>query len=215
MSSSQNLLALVRREIGRDTDSFPDADLKTFIDFIQSDTEGQRALEALLNPEKLYDPLIPTNCCDTSGFKESTPAFVSLTSFWKFYYFCLIAEEICKAYKAKLKQISPFYQHARTPDDKVKGTLYYNDVDDLEGISAVIVKEWVLEPHYVPQQLRPPPKVEYPLCASFFREINGKRERVACFVSDIAASHSEKGVSATFIGDGEWSDIKKGKFPVS
>jgi hypothetical protein len=214
MSSSQNLLALVRKEIGRDTDSFPDADLKTFIEFIQSDAEGQRALEALLNPEKLYDPLIPNDCCDTSGFKECTPAFVSLTNFWKFYYFCLIAEEIGKAYKAKLNQISPFYQYARVPDDKVKGTLYYNDVAELEGISAVIVKEWVLEPYYAPQQLRPPPKVEYPLCASFFRENNGKRERVACFVSDIAATRSEKGVSVTFIGDGEWSDIKKGQFPV-
>jgi hypothetical protein len=218
MSSSRDetkLLDLVRQEIGRDTNSLPDADLKSFVDFIRSDKDGERALQSLLDPERdrLGPPVI--DCCNTSGFQESTPAQANLSIFMKLAWFCLYAKEINKEYKGQLKSRSAV-RTAHALDDSVDGILYYNNADDLEGPCDVVVKEWIDKPNSTMNGQPPRHCIRLPLCASFYRPAAGnsvveleKRERIACFVSSLAATADKNGRFTILGGSGEWRDVNR------
>jgi len=216
MADHGRILSCVREEIGCDADHLPDSELQGFVEYVQSDEEGKLALNSLLDPQSHCRSLPPQDCCDISGFSKRTQACAALNVFWKFYVFRLVAPEIGKAYRAHLR---PFlYRFAHAIPDHVKGMLYYNNEKELEGVSFVIVKEWYHESNL---QCAPvhhghgPRRVEYPLCASFYRGEQGcdehghpKCERIACFISEIKGEDNKFTILS---GNGAWHDIIKGK----
>ncbi|KAG8532883.1 uncharacterized protein KY384_002761 [Bacidia gigantensis] len=132
MASTQTeLLAVVRKTLRRGDDDLTDTELESFITFIQCDKNGNAILDSLVEAEKLFANKEPGDL--DREFKNKTPAVAWISSLWTYGRFELIASEIRKHFTSNVR-IHP----QDVPTEEASGTLYYNNLQDLEGRCDVV-----------------------------------------------------------------------------
>jgi hypothetical protein len=132
MASPQDqVLEIVRKEFGPDADNLPDSTIQAFIHCIRSDDTGNCILKSLIDAKALC----AVNLELKNDFANSTPATASLLALWRQGCFVLCAEQINRKATAEVKLCETIFG-----PKCARGTLWYDNIDDLLGPCAVYVR---------------------------------------------------------------------------